>query len=211
MLAVKPRSSTRPDWFLAVDVPRLYGDKDLRNSYVVWQEGVSPLVVVEFLSPGTEAEDLGPFYGGGGEITHDKTAPPGKWQVYEQVLRGPYYVVFSRYTGTVRFFRLAGARYEEQPPQHSQPQVWIPELELGLGIWSGTFDGVDHGWLRWCKADGTWLLTDTELEAERADNAEARLQQAIRNLWQTGMTSQEIAEIVGLSVEQVDALKVEET
>ena len=197
----------RPDWFLAVDVPRLYGGKDLRNSYVVWQEGVNPLVVVEFLSPGTEAEDLGPFHGGGGETTHDKTAPPRKWQVYEQILRVPYYVVFSHYTGTVRFFRLAGAHYEEQTPQHSQPQVWIPELELGLGVWSGTFDGVDHGWLRWCNADGTWLPTDTELETQRADNAEARLRQVVKNLRQTGMTREAIAEIMGLSGKQIDALE----
>jgi Uma2 family endonuclease len=32
----------RPDWFLALDVPRLYDGKDLRRSYVVWQEGKSP-------------------------------------------------------------------------------------------------------------------------------------------------------------------------
>jgi len=32
---------------------------DLRLSYVIWQEGVDPLVVVELLSPGTEEEDLG--------------------------------------------------------------------------------------------------------------------------------------------------------
>ncbi|MFM7425051.1 MAG: Uma2 family endonuclease, partial [Elainella sp.] len=39
----------RPDWFLAVDVPRLYDGKDLRRSYVIWQEGKSPEIVVEFL------------------------------------------------------------------------------------------------------------------------------------------------------------------
>ena len=123
-----------PDWFLAVDVPRLYGGKDLRNSYVVWQEGVSPLVVVEFLSPGTEAEDLGPFYGDGeiskasyGQISNGQPTPPPKWQVYEQILRVPYYIVFSRYTGIVRFFRLVGARYEEQTVQETQPQLWLPE------------------------------------------------------------------------------------
>jgi Uma2 family endonuclease len=51
----------RPDWFLAIGVPRLYHGQDLRNSYVVWQERHAPFVVVELLSPGTEAEDLGPF------------------------------------------------------------------------------------------------------------------------------------------------------
>lgn len=49
----------RPGRFAVVDVPRLYEQKDLRLSYVVWQEGVAPFVVVELLSPGTEKEDLG--------------------------------------------------------------------------------------------------------------------------------------------------------
>jgi Uma2 family endonuclease len=49
----------RPDWMLSVGVPWLYGGQDLRLSYVTWQEGKGPEVVVEFLSPGTEREDLG--------------------------------------------------------------------------------------------------------------------------------------------------------
>jgi len=31
----------------------------LRRSYVTWQEGKNPFIVVEFLSPGTQKEDLG--------------------------------------------------------------------------------------------------------------------------------------------------------
>ena len=31
----------------------------LRASYVVWQEGINPFMVVELLSPGTAKEDLG--------------------------------------------------------------------------------------------------------------------------------------------------------
>ncbi|MEM9217409.1 MAG: Uma2 family endonuclease [Cyanobacteria bacterium P01_F01_bin.150] len=51
----------RPDWFLSVGLSRLYDDTHMRLSYVVWQENINPLVVVELLSPGTESEDLGPF------------------------------------------------------------------------------------------------------------------------------------------------------
>lgn len=40
----------RPDWFLVLGVPRLYEQKDMRLSYVVWQEGVSPFMIVELLS-----------------------------------------------------------------------------------------------------------------------------------------------------------------
>ncbi len=55
----QPQWYKRPDWFLVVGVPRLYDGTDLRSSYVIWQEGVDPFVVVELLSPGTEKEDLG--------------------------------------------------------------------------------------------------------------------------------------------------------
>jgi hypothetical protein len=40
----------RPDWFAVVGVSRLYEERDLRLSYVMWQEGVRPLVAVELLS-----------------------------------------------------------------------------------------------------------------------------------------------------------------
>ncbi|MHC5732404.1 MAG: hypothetical protein ACYTXY_51775, partial [Nostoc sp.] len=40
----------RPDWFAVVGVSRLYEQRDLRLSYVIWQEGVAPFVMVELLS-----------------------------------------------------------------------------------------------------------------------------------------------------------------
>ncbi len=49
----------RPDWFGVVGVERLYQGHDLRLSYVTWQEKANPSVVIEFLSPGTEEENLG--------------------------------------------------------------------------------------------------------------------------------------------------------
>ena len=42
-----PQWYKRPDWFGVLGVPRLYEGKDLRLSYVTWQEGTSPFVVVE--------------------------------------------------------------------------------------------------------------------------------------------------------------------
>jgi len=107
----------RPDWFLAVGVPRLYDGDDLRRSYVVWQEGRSPEVVVELLSPGTEQGDLGRFFEGAdadfpspaleGNGSSERL-PPEKFTVYERYLRVPYYVVFNRYSGVLRFFQLVG-------------------------------------------------------------------------------------------------------
>ena len=73
-----------PDWFAVLGASRLYQERDLRLSYVVWQEGINPTVVVELLSPGTEKEDLG-------QTLREVNQPPIKWEVYERILRIPYY------------------------------------------------------------------------------------------------------------------------
>jgi Uma2 family endonuclease len=169
----------RPDWFLVLDVPRLYEGTDLRSSYVVWQEGVNPFLVVELLSPGTEKEDLGEL----ALLEEEKTSkvdsteesngqlireiPPRKWDVYERILRVPYYVVFSRYSDRLRAFKLNGGRYREQTIDPEKPQFWIPELNLGLGIWQGEFEGINRSWLRWYDAEENWLQTDAELERQK--------------------------------------------
>ena len=175
----------RPDWFGVVGVPRLYDDVDMRLSYVVWQEGVNPFVVVELLSPGTEREDLGeqviapePEQGRGNgqesqRSTEDK--PPRKWQVYEQILHIPYYVVFSRYTNQLRAFKLNGAHYQELEVQDGR--VWMSELGLGLGLWQGEFQGINRLWLRWYDAQGNWILTEAEQERQRAEQERQRAEQ----------------------------------
>ncbi len=190
-----PQWYKRPDWFGVVGVSRLYEGKDLRSSYVIWQEGVNPFVVVELLSPGTEKEDLGIY--AESEISSDtsskletvapessngqsepvKEIPPRKWEVYEQILRVPYYVVFSRYTDRLHFFQLTGGHYQEQPLDADNPRIWIPDLELGLGLWQGTFEGVDRLWLRWFDAQGNWVLTDTEQARQETELALEQVEQ----------------------------------
>ncbi|MEM9906122.1 MAG: Uma2 family endonuclease, partial [Cyanobacteria bacterium P01_D01_bin.44] len=168
----------RPDWFLAVGVPFLSAGGDMRLSYVTWQEAVNPFVVVELISPGTEAEDLG-------ETTAEPEAPPPKWVVYEQILQVPYYVVFNRYTDELRVFKLAAGHYQEQSLPDNR--LWIPELDIGLGLWYGTYAEGTHRqterqWLRWYDADGQWLMTDAELARQRTEaerqRAEAERQRA---------------------------------
>jgi len=209
----------RPDWFLAIDVPHLYEGKDLRRSYVVWQEGKNPYVVIEFLSPGTEVEDLGRFYDETAKVTkaasakQTKNKPPAKLEVYEEYLQVPHYIVYSRYTRKLRYFKLQGGKYQEQSLNQENPIVWLADLEIGLGIWEGVFENVPGHWLRWCDREGNWLLTDTEQECvakeqERAarEQAEAKLMQAARNLLDTGMEIEKVAQILGLSEEQLKTL-----
>jgi Uma2 family endonuclease len=211
----------RPDWFLVTGVPRLYNQVDLRRSYVVWQEGKVPNVAIEFLSPGTEAGDLGRFYDEGEEETvessvvpqaqTEKGKPPDKFEVYESYLKVPHYLVYERNTHNLRYFQWSEAGYQERSLNAEIPQVWLADLEIGLGIWQGEFEGAEAYWLRWCTRDGNWLLTDTELAEQRFEQAEAKLLQAARNLLRTGMEAEQVAEALGLPDAQVAEMMREQS
>ncbi len=181
----------RPDWFVVPGASRLYEGTDLRSSYVIWQEGISPFVVVELLSPGTQDEDLGQTVDRAEpeeveepgveepeaeqlEAEEEQVEkPPRKWEVYEQILRVPYYLVFDRYTDQLRAFVLQGGSYQER--NLTDAKLWMPELGAGLGLWYGTFQGITRLWLRWYDRGG-WLPTDSETAQREADLAQQQVQ-----------------------------------
>ncbi len=159
----------RPDWFLVLEA----NPSEMRLSYVMWQEVIAPFLVVERLSPGTEEEDLG-------HTLRDVDRPPTKWQVYEQILRVPYYAVFDRYINVFRLFHLTGTKYRDVALVDNR--IWFEELELGLGLWDGAYEGFDRPWLRWYDKSG-WIATPierAEAEAQRANVAENRANKAER-------------------------------
>jgi Uma2 family endonuclease len=161
----------RPDWFLVLGKSAAQTQQELRRSYVIWQEGVSPFLVVELLSPGTEAEDLG-------QTLRTVDRPPTKWQVYEQILRIPYYVFFDRYQNQLRVFQIVGTRYQEMTMP--EPKFWFTDLELGLGVWQGTYQSTEGRWLRWYNAQGGWIPLPEEQvnqERQRADQERQRADQ----------------------------------
>ena len=158
----------RPDWFAVLDHTRLYEQRDLRLSYVIWQEQVAPYLVVELLSPGTEKEDLG-------QVQHGADGIPGKWEVYERWLRVPYYVVFSRYTDELQCFVLDGDRYQRRSVEDGY--LWLDKAQLGLGLWTGAYQGIQRRWLRFCDVQGNWIATPTEQEQQRAEQEHQRAEQ----------------------------------
>lgn len=161
-----PNWYKRPDWFAVMGVSRLYEGHDLRLSYVLWQELVSPFVVVELLSPGTEDEDLG-------RTVPQRGKPPTKWQVYEQILRVPYYIVFSRYTNELQAFRLVAGAYERA--QLTEGRLLIPQLGLSISLWQGCYENIERLWIRWFTAEGELILTPSEeAAAAQQEAAEAR-------------------------------------
>ncbi|BAY75920.1 hypothetical protein NIES25_23690 [Nostoc linckia NIES-25] len=172
----------RPDWFAVVGVSRLYEHRNLRLSYVIWQEGVAPFVMVELLSPGTEKEDLG-------QTLREVNQPPTKWQVYEQILRVPYYIVFDRYTDKLQAFQLVADSYQEIDVTSSR--VWMPGIQLGLGLWQGAYEGIDRLWLRWYDETGNWISTQLEQERRRAEQERQRADKLAAKLRQLGINPDE--------------------
>ncbi len=184
----------RPDWFGVVGVERLYQGRDLRLSYVTWQEKVNPFVVVELLSPGTEEEDLG-------ETEQKANKPPTKWKVYEEILQVPYYIVFSRYTNEIKPYHLVGSRYEAMDFS-SDGRLLMPELGLSLGLWQGIFRGIDKLWLRWFTIAGELIpfseeeVESAKLEAnsakQEANSAKVKAEKLAEKLRQLGINPDEI-------------------
>lgn len=191
----------RPDWFAVLGADRLYEGEELRLSYVMWQEGVRPTIAVELLSPSTMQEDQGqkpglrlPLatqdqgngqsngQGNGNGIGQGRSTakPPSKWQVYEQILGIPYYVLFDRRTDHLQIFTLEQGVY--QPVALTEPRYWMEEIGLGLGLWEGSFQGVTRLWLRWFDEAGQWLPTEAERQQQRAEMAEQALTQTQQEL-----------------------------
>lgn len=182
-----PQWYKRPDWFMVLDKPATTQQSELRLSYVVWQEVKTPFLVIELLSPGTESEDLG-------RTLREVNRPPTKWQVYEQILRVPYYGIFDRYINQFRLFCLWGTTYREI--ELTDQRAWFPDLELGLGVWAGAYQGVEGLWLRWYDNSG-WIPTlaeraeqeaqRAEQEAQRAEQAESRAARLVARLRELGV------------------------
>lgn len=188
---VKNQDYKGPDVFVALDVP-----KGERLSWVSWEEGKTPDVVIELLSDST--------------ATKDKNE---KKNIYQNRMHVPEYYWFDPFNPQDwAGFQLQGGRYQPIIP-NAQGQMVSQILNLTLMQWQGTFKQVEATWLRWAQLDGSILLTAAEgeyqraeQERQRAEQAEAQVQQIARTLLQTGMPIAQVAETTGLSTEQLQAL-----
>jgi Uma2 family endonuclease len=181
-----PQWYKRPDWFLVLGVAPAARQEELRWSYVTWQEGIAPFLVIELLSPGTEDEDLGRNVRAIGQ-------PPTKWEVYERTLRIPFYGVFDRYENQLKVFGLESGRYRLL--DLAAPRFWFNDLELGLGVWQGRYQGIEGRWLRWYDRDEVWIPTQAERaeqEQQRAEQEQQRAEQAEAELAEERRSRQQL-------------------
>jgi Uma2 family endonuclease len=178
------RRHVAPDIFVVKGVPG-----HVRQNYLLWQEGVSPQVVIEVTSKTTRRED---------QTT--------KLALYRDVLRVKEYFLFDMYEDwlfpSLQGYRLWRGRYRPIEPVHSR----LPSREAGLHL---ERNGID---LRlWNPATGRWLPTQAETLAQaqaEAASAQARAEsaQAVAEMSQAvAATAQDIAESERLARERAEA------
>ncbi|MEH2149436.1 Uma2 family endonuclease [Nostoc sp.] len=158
------KGAEAPDWFYVPNVPPTLDGK-MRRSYVLWKEYIAPLIVIEFVSgDGSEERDkTPPSQGQGGNV--------GKFWVYEQAIRVPYYGIYEVAKAQLEVYRLVDITYQLMKPNERGHYSIVP-MGVELGIWQGFYLNAELPWLRWWDTQGNLLLTGEEravIERQRAE------------------------------------------
>ena len=152
---VKNQDFRGPDVFVTLGVP--YRE---RKSWVVWEEGKGPDIVIELLSDKTAAIDKGE-----------------KKRVYQDQVRVAEYYWFDPFEqDDWAGFTLREGHYEPIVPD-GQGRLVSKRLGLALVRWYGWYEEAETTWLRWATLDGELLLTPQEaleLERQRAETERQR-------------------------------------
>ncbi len=141
-----------PDVFVVQGVERRE-----RKSWLVWQEGKGPDVVIELLSETTAAKDKSE-----------------KKRIYQERLRVPEYFWYDPFSGEWAGFTLRGGIYEPIA-EDAAGRLVSQQLGLALVKWEGEYAEVKARWLRWATLEGVLLPTGEE-KAKQAQQRAAELE-----------------------------------
>lgn len=163
-----------PDVLLSLDVVAQNQQEKRHRSYLLWEFGKLPEVIIEIVSNRK-----------GGELGE-------KMRKYER-LNIPYYVVHDhlRLFGEepLLIFEWEHGRYVRRDNN------FLPLAGLGLTLWQGEYQDMNALWLRWCDAEGNLILTGAERagrEAERAEREAERAQRLAVKLRELGLDPETI-------------------
>lgn len=150
-----------PDMLLSLDVEITEKNWPTeQRSYMLWQFGKPPDVVIEVVS---------------NRIGQENTK---KMERYLR-MRIPYYVIFDPFQelSDEVLTIYASLDLRKYIKYH---QSFLSEIGLGLILWEGMFEGTQATWLRWCDEQGNLIATGeerAEQEKARAEQEKARADQ----------------------------------
>ncbi len=136
------KGAVAPDWFYVPNVPPTLNGQT-RRSYVLWQEFLAPMIVLEFVS-------------GSGKEERDRTPWTGKFFIYEQVIRPAFYGIYEVQKSSIELYRHVADRFE-LVTANARGHYPIEELGIEIGIWQGVYQNLDLPWMRWWDSDGNLL------------------------------------------------------
>ncbi|MDD1417830.1 Uma2 family endonuclease [Dolichospermum sp. ST_sed1] len=157
------RGAEAPDWFYVPNVPPSLNGQ-FRRSYVLWQEYIAPLIVLEFVS-------------GSGAEERDKTPWTGKFWVYEQVIHPAFYGIYEVNKASIEVYHLIEGKYQLLPA-NERGHYPISALGIELGIWQGEYQNMELPWLRLWDLAGNLLLSGEERAEQEYQRAELEMQRA---------------------------------
>jgi Uma2 family endonuclease len=171
------KGAEAPDWFYVPNVPPLLNG-EIRRSYVLWREYITPVIALEFASgDGSEEQDATPL----SRSSTRASGKPGKFWIYEQVMRIPYYGIYLIHQGTLEVYHLLDTVYQPMTP-NERGHYPIAPLQIELGVWQGAFlNNPEQPWLRWWDLAGNLLLTGRE-QAEQEISKREKLTERLKSL-----------------------------
>jgi hypothetical protein len=171
----------------------------------MWQEKKPPLILLEYVSRS------------GGE-ERDRTPLIGKFWIYEQRVRAPYYGIFEPERGHLDMHRLVKGRYRLQRP-NSRGHYLIKPLGVELGVWKGRFLNKTMPWLRWFDTTGRLLpygrdearqeRWEKELALRRVEQERQEKELALRRVEQERQARERAEEETARLAQQLRALGIE--
>jgi Uma2 family endonuclease len=215
------KGAEAPDWFYVPNVPPKL-DGQIRRSYVLWRELMAPLIALEFASGnGEEERDETPL----SLSTEGEVTKPGKFWVYERIVRIPYYGIYEINNSKLEVYKLDGGRYQKLTP-NERGHYPIPPLGVELGLWQGSYQNQTQLWLRWWDEQGNLLLIGderaqlersraeqerqrAEQERQRAESAEQARRDSIPRLLAMGLSVEQVAQALNLTAEEVKQASTE--
>jgi Uma2 family endonuclease len=176
-----------PDWSYIPGVAPL-PDGAFRRSYVLWQEWVRPLILLEIVS-------------GDGSEERDRTPNEGKFWIYENVIQPRYYGIFEADPGQIEMYHRVEDRFERLPA-NERGRYPIDGLGVELGLWPGPYFNTLMPWMRWYDPDGNLILTGHEMANVEAERATREAERAARETARADLE----AERVGIEAARMEKL-----